>query len=205
MSASPFCCRGCPFPGRPASLLLTGCPRLRFSPQPVCPCTGSHIIAVAHFLLPGSTGFSVTSVTSPGLTPCPIAPSPASRCLTPAMCVALSVWWPCPGPHVTCAACAARTVISSCAVGSALNGRQSARGCCPSFDLLCPRPGCASHPASSLSGCGAPAPGSATRPPLALCVGGLGLRDCPPPASGNSACLTCLLPALSSWSLVHTG
>lgn len=42
---------------RPASLLLTGCPLSRFSPQPVCPCTGSHIIAVARFLLPGSTGF----------------------------------------------------------------------------------------------------------------------------------------------------
>lgn len=48
---------GAPSLWRPASLLLTGCPLSRFSPQPVCPCTGSHIIAVAHFLLPGSTGF----------------------------------------------------------------------------------------------------------------------------------------------------
>lgn len=48
---------GAPSLWRPASPLLTGCPLSHFSPQPVCPCTGSHIIAVAHFLLPGSTGF----------------------------------------------------------------------------------------------------------------------------------------------------
>lgn len=48
---------GAPSLWRPASLLLTGCPLSHSSPQPVCPCTGSHLIAVAHFLLPGSTGF----------------------------------------------------------------------------------------------------------------------------------------------------
>lgn len=199
---------GPPSPWRPVKSFLPGrLPPPASPPQPDClplhrlsPC--SHCLLPAlwvHRILGSLRDQPVPTVSRrslPGIT----------LTATPAMCVALSVWRLCRGPHVTPqqavqpgplppfhtreAQCLRQVAPSPLAVGRALT-RASVLRCCLSPGLCrVSRPGCASRPTASLTGRGAPATRSAACPPLALSVGGPGLRGCPPPASRNSARLT---------------